>query len=137
MKVLVTRTDRLGDLVLSLPVFGWLKSVRPDWIVHAMVAPGAVPLVEHHPGIDGVWTWTGSESPAEAADLEDRLRAEGFDALCASLLAPAARTLGEMWDHDRIAFADVMNAAARIIALVRKHWRGDRDQRLLEQKGNI
>lgn len=81
MKVLVTRTDRLGDLVLSLPVFGWLKAARPDWIVHAMVAPAAVPLVEHHPGIDGLWTWTGRESDEEAARLVENLRAEGFDAV--------------------------------------------------------
>jgi ADP-heptose:LPS heptosyltransferase len=81
VKVLITRTDRLGDLVLSLPVFGWLKAARPDWEVHAMVGPAAVPLVEHHPGLDGVWTWTGNESEPESSELENRLRSEGFDAV--------------------------------------------------------
>lgn len=80
MKILVARTDRLGDLVLSLPVFEDLKTRRPDWKVHAMVAPGSVPLVENDPHIDAVWTWTGSESDAELAHLEDRLRREKFDA---------------------------------------------------------
>ena len=38
MKVLVARCDRLGDLVLALPVFPWLKRRRPGWEVHALVA---------------------------------------------------------------------------------------------------
>jgi len=81
LKVLVARTDRLGDLVLSLPVFGDIKARRPDWMVHAMVAPGSVPLVENDPHIDAVWTWTGSETDGELADLEDKLRREEFDAV--------------------------------------------------------
>ena len=81
LKVLVTRTDRLGDLVLSLPVFADIKIRRPDWTVHAMVAPGSVPLVENDPHIDAVWTWTGSETGTELDELEGRLRRENFDAV--------------------------------------------------------
>lgn len=81
MKVLVARTDRLGDLVLSLPVFEDIKIRRPDWQVHAMVAPGSVPLVENDPNIDAVWTWTGSETAQELEDLAGRLRREKFDAV--------------------------------------------------------
>jgi ADP-heptose:LPS heptosyltransferase len=81
LKVLVARTDRLGDLVLSLPVFEDIKIRRPDWQVHAMVAPGSVPLVENDPNIDAVWTWTGSETDRELEDLEGKLRREGFDAV--------------------------------------------------------
>jgi ADP-heptose:LPS heptosyltransferase len=81
LKVLVARTDRLGDLVLSLPVFEYIKSRQPDWTVHAMVAPGSVPLVENDPFIDAVWTWTGSESGADLDDLAGQLRREKFDAV--------------------------------------------------------
>jgi len=81
LKVLVARTDRLGDLVLSLPVFEDIKNRRPSWQVHALVAPGSVPLVENDPHIDAVWTWTGSETEAESAALTKRLRQEGFDAV--------------------------------------------------------
>ena len=81
MKVLIVRTDRLGDLVLSLPVFEDIKAVRPDWKVQAMVAPASVPLVENDPNIDAVWTWTGDETDRELADLEDKLRREKFDAV--------------------------------------------------------
>ena len=41
MKVLVARTDRLGDVVLSLPVFAYVKERQPDWEIHALVAPPA------------------------------------------------------------------------------------------------
>ena len=80
MKILVTRTDRLGDLVLSLPVFTYLHRVRPDWRLHAMVAPAAVPLVEHHPQVEAVWTWAADGGSAADEDLIARLRGEGFDA---------------------------------------------------------
>lgn len=79
MKVLVTRTDRLGDLVLSLPVFRHIKERRPDWSLHALVAPVAVPLVENDPALDKVWTW----APGDICLRRDLLRAfrrEAFDA---------------------------------------------------------
>jgi ADP-heptose:LPS heptosyltransferase len=81
VKVLVVRTDRLGDLVLSLPVFEYIKTRRPAWEVHALVAPGSVPLVENNPHITAVWTWNDAGTPAEHADLERRLAAEGFTAV--------------------------------------------------------
>jgi ADP-heptose:LPS heptosyltransferase len=81
LKVLVARTDRLGDLVLSLPVFEDIKTRRPDWRIQAMVAPASVPLVENDPHLDAVWTWTGSETLEERAELVARLRRENFDAV--------------------------------------------------------
>jgi hypothetical protein len=80
MKVLVTRTDRLGDLVLSLPVFAAIKRARPDWEVHALVAQGLVPLVEHDPHIHSVWVWSTEEDPARRRRLRDELAGQGFAA---------------------------------------------------------
>lgn len=60
MKILVARTDKLGDVVLALPVFAWLRARRPDWRLHAVVAPGCVPLVENDPAVARVWTWEGA-----------------------------------------------------------------------------
>lgn len=81
MKVLITRTDRLGDLVLSLPIFTGLKTIYPDWEIHAMVAPVAVPLVESDPGIAQVWTWSDDMPETEAKALGEQLRAADFDAV--------------------------------------------------------
>ena len=80
MKVLVTRTDRLGDLVLSLPAVDLLAAARPDWEIHLMVAPAAVPLVEHHPHLARIWTWDDQLAGPDRAALGDALRAEGFAA---------------------------------------------------------
>ena len=80
MKVLVARTDRLGDLVLSLPALSMIKAARPDWEVHAMVAPGSLPVVEHHPGLDGVWTWEAGGEQCDSRALIHDLGGAGFDA---------------------------------------------------------
>ncbi len=80
MKVLLTRTDRLGDLVLSLPAVDLLARARPDWELHLMVAPAARPLVAHHPGLARVWTWRDDLAPAERRTLGEALRREAFDA---------------------------------------------------------
>lgn len=80
MKVLVTRTDRLGDLVLSLPVFAEIKRARPDWEVHALVGPQLVPLVENDPHIHSVWIWSGREDRAQRKELKKALAGQGFSA---------------------------------------------------------
>ena len=80
MKVLVTRTDRLGDLVLSLPVIDYLHQTHPDWELQVRVAPASVPLVENHPAVSGVWTWHEFMSEDEQSDLVNRLRETGFEA---------------------------------------------------------
>ncbi len=69
MKALIARTDRLGDVVLSLPVFSDLKARHPGWELHALVAPEASPLVENDPGVARVWTARERELPALAAEL--------------------------------------------------------------------
>ena len=81
MKVLVTRTDRLGDLVLSVPVFADLKGARPDWDIQAMVAPMAVPLVENDPHLSRVWTWRDDLSADAVAELAAKVADAGFDAV--------------------------------------------------------
>jgi ADP-heptose:LPS heptosyltransferase len=81
VKVLIARTDRLGDLVLSLPVYAYVKSRHPGWTVHALVAPAAVPLVENDPHVDAIWSGGGEAVGREdLAELEARLAAEKFDA---------------------------------------------------------
>lgn len=94
MKVLVARTDRLGDLVLSLPAFAAGHAARPDWEFHALVSPACTPLVENDPNVAAVWTWSDAGDSRAEADLEARLRAERFDAaVMLQFRAPLARLL--------------------------------------------
>lgn len=80
MKVLVARTDRLGDLALALPVFTFLARIRPQWEIHALVAPGAEALLAAQPGITRIWTWHDGWPASKQAALRAELAAEGFTA---------------------------------------------------------
>jgi ADP-heptose:LPS heptosyltransferase len=50
----VIRADRLGDLVLSTPVFQALRRATPAKEVFALVHINALPLVEHNPYLSGI-----------------------------------------------------------------------------------
>ena len=90
MKVLLVRCDRLGDLVLALPAFAWLRRSRPDWEIHALVASVAAPLVEHDPNLDAFYTWDGTDDVALAGRLAD----EEYDAaVLLQYQTPLARLL--------------------------------------------
>jgi len=52
--ILVSRTDRIGDLILSLPVFQSLKASFPGVKITALVSPYAREVVEAHPDVDQV-----------------------------------------------------------------------------------
>lgn len=52
--VLISRTDRIGDLVLSLPVLEALKVRNPNWRVGYLVNRYTAPLLENHPLLDYV-----------------------------------------------------------------------------------
>lgn len=90
MKVLLARCDRLGDLVLALPAFTWLRRCRPDWEIHALVSPQAAPLVENDPAIDAFYCWDGGDDAALTASLFD----ERYDAaVLLQYQTPLARLL--------------------------------------------
>jgi len=80
LKILVTRTDRLGDLVLSLPAIDLLAAAHPDWEIHVMTAPATAPLMTAHPGVTRVWTWRDDLPAASVRALAGELRSEEFDA---------------------------------------------------------
>lgn len=53
-KILVSRTDRIGDLLLAVPVAESIKLRHPDCEVHVMASLYASPLLENNPHIDGI-----------------------------------------------------------------------------------
>ncbi len=54
MKILVTRTDRMGDVILSTPVLRVLREEYPEAYIAMMVRPYAAECVEGNPYIDEV-----------------------------------------------------------------------------------
>ena len=53
-KILVTRTDRIGDVVLSTPVFKSLKNSFPSVSISVLVRPYTKDIVTNNPNIDEV-----------------------------------------------------------------------------------
>ncbi len=81
MKVLVTRTDRLGDLVLALPVLDFLRARKPEWRLQMLVAPGLEAVVAGHPAVDEVHAWSVDMKPDLRRQLAGELEARGFGAV--------------------------------------------------------
>jgi len=81
VKILITRTDRLGDLVLALPVVDLLHRIRPDWALHLLIAPGLEAVTAAQQGIAGVHTWRDDWPQDKLQSLVAALAAERFDAV--------------------------------------------------------
>ncbi len=52
--ILVARTDKVGDLLLSLPVFQTLREAFPEARLTALVSSYAKEIVQNHPAVDNV-----------------------------------------------------------------------------------
>ena len=52
--ILITRTDRIGDVVLTLPVIKTLTKVFPGRPLYFMASSYAAPIVENYPGLSSV-----------------------------------------------------------------------------------
>ena len=59
MKILVIRTDRIGDLIASTPVFESIKKAYPDSHLAAMVSPYTKELLKNNPFVDEVIVYEG------------------------------------------------------------------------------
>ncbi len=53
-KILISRTDRIGDVVLSTPVFWAIKKKYPNAYISVMVVKETAPIVQGNPWIDEV-----------------------------------------------------------------------------------
>lgn len=85
MKFLIARTDRIGDVVLALPIAEVLKEKFPDCEVDFMVSGRVRKLLEHQPHIDGIITYN-NDGVKETVKM---LKEEQFD--IAILVHPTLR----------------------------------------------
>ncbi len=53
--ILIVRTDRIGDLILTTPAIAALRKGYPRARFSLLVAPKTRCLIEDHPGLDEVW----------------------------------------------------------------------------------
>jgi ADP-heptose:LPS heptosyltransferase len=97
-RVLLSRTDALGDVLVSLPVQGRLLARYPSLEIHWLVRPYSAPLFEGHPDVAGV-----------------HMRTEGQDlaSLFAQLRPQALLNLGHR-DHEVMVAAKAAAVPVRV-----------------------
>jgi len=59
--ILITRTDRIGDVVLTLPVIRTLSKVFPSRPLYFMASSYAAPIVENYPGLTSVIVYDSAD----------------------------------------------------------------------------
>ncbi|MBW7887649.1 MAG: glycosyltransferase family 9 protein [Bacteroidetes bacterium] len=74
--ILLVRTDRIGDVVLSLPMLSVLKYHYPEAKISVMVREYTRQLVEHHPAVADVILWDETKPRSSYRAL---LRRRRFD----------------------------------------------------------
>lgn len=62
MKVVISRTDAIGDTVLTLPMAQAIKEKFPDSKIAFIVAPRCADLFKNHPYLDEIWVFNHSHS---------------------------------------------------------------------------
>jgi ADP-heptose:LPS heptosyltransferase len=98
LRILVCRTDALGDALLALPVCTALKDAFPAAHVTLLVSDYARALLAGQPGPDEVWAYAARGEHAGREGLRrltDRIRAAGFDT--ALLVFPDRRVSWAVW----------------------------------------
>jgi len=94
-KILVIRTDRIGDVVLSLPVVVSLRKRYADARIFMLVQPEVRDILDNHQDLDGVILDNDNHRLSGFFRLAASLRRERFDA--AVLLHPTLRLAAAMF----------------------------------------
>ena len=82
MKILIVRNDKLGDFILSYPVYYYLKSTLPNCEIHVLVPKYTQSIAESYPWIDQVIVDPGSEAPLfQQFELLKMLRKQQYNSV--------------------------------------------------------
>lgn len=77
-RIIVSRTDKIGDVVLSLPVFSSLKKCFPQTELVALVCGYTAEVVSAHRAVDRVAVYDNSESLFATAKKLRSIHADGI-----------------------------------------------------------
>lgn len=78
-RILLVRTDRIGDVILTLPVVDLIRKAWPEARVTFLVREYTQELVRHTPGVDAVILADRNGHPRPHAELLADIRAGRFD----------------------------------------------------------
>ncbi|RPH32058.1 lipopolysaccharide heptosyltransferase family protein, partial [bacterium] len=80
--ILVVRTDRLGDVILTLPLLPLIHQCHPGARVSMLLSRYTGEIVEGHPHADALlWYDDASRRPVPFREMLRRIRQERFDAV--------------------------------------------------------
>jgi heptosyltransferase-2 len=96
-RILIVRTDRIGDAVLSTPAIKAARSALPDSYIAVMVSPQAREIIEGNPYLDEVIVFDKKISGGLWGTLgfADKLKRKHFDT--ALILHPVGRVHMILW----------------------------------------
>jgi heptosyltransferase-3 len=84
-RIVLIRTDRVGDLVLSTPAIASFRRSWPDAVIAAVVTDYTEPVLRHSPDVDAVHVIPKN---APASEARDRVRSIASSAELVVALAP-------------------------------------------------
>lgn len=82
MKILIVRNDKLGDFILSYPVYSLIKSAIPGCKLHVLVPSYTLPLARENQWVDHVIEDPGSSATwSEQYHLFQSIRQQRYDVI--------------------------------------------------------
>jgi ADP-heptose:LPS heptosyltransferase len=95
-RILVVRTDRIGDIVLSTPALRALREALPGAEIDYVVQEKYAPLMEAYPGWNRLFTLKDRDSREEARALAPILRERRYDAAIVGNTAASSYRLARL-----------------------------------------
>jgi ADP-heptose:LPS heptosyltransferase len=111
MEILLSRTDRVGDLILSTPAIASLRRSFPDARITLVCSPYNKPVVERNPDIDAIETLPPGADPA---DFGRRFRGKIDLAIALAPRSADFRLVGATRARRRIGYTYVSRLLARL-----------------------
>jgi lipopolysaccharide heptosyltransferase II len=91
-KILFIRTDRIGDMVLSTPVFKAIKTAFPNTVLTVLASCKNYALIQSDPYVDEIIIHGSSAGLRETARMVRRLRSRRFDLVIDPMTSYDAQT---------------------------------------------
>jgi lipopolysaccharide heptosyltransferase II len=78
-KVLIVRIDRIGDMVLSTPVFKSLKAANPQLEITILASPANSAILDNNPSVDHIVEYNPAKGLRGLLDVIKQLRKSSLD----------------------------------------------------------
>jgi len=114
-KILILRYDRIGDIVVTMPIFRILKKANPNIVVGVVASPSNAELILHNPHVDHIYIlhsqWIPLAREIRAANREHYDLVLNFifnrttsGGILANIIAPRSTKIGQGAEKYRFYF---------------------------------